>query len=157
MKLNHHEGHLSMKIKLEPTKDLLDLDESERIRWAIALESGEYEQGIKVLYSERGYCCLGVWERINGSKDSDLVGLTYPTQIDNPTRISRANNSIKYPPLPEDIKPACHKGINYTFDSLNDGFSMYIDEYKILLKLNFNEIAQLLRGNSVEIGGVALT
>ena len=128
-----------MKIKLEPTKDLLDLDESERIRWAVDLETGEYEQGRCGLLKYGQYCCLGVWEWINGHEDSEIKGLTLPDTLKNPTRISGK--------LPQHIYAASSSDGKFLLYQLNDGFVVN-EKY---FRLNFNQIAQLLRGNSIEI------
>jgi hypothetical protein len=38
------------------------------MKWADALESGEYEQARRVLFGGNGYCCLGVLYRVMGEE-----------------------------------------------------------------------------------------
>ena len=128
-----------MKIKLEPSKDLLRLDESERIRWATELESGKYEQGKGFLFSDGKYCCLGVWQSCNGHKDTEMDSLRLPTELTNPTSID--GEGLQY-------IIATKNGT--TFATLNDGFERDLHRFSC----SFNQIAQLLRGNEIEVMGI---
>ena len=140
---------------LTPTKELLDLPEDERIAWAEALESGRHEQ-----YQNGGWagsnqsCCLhvkaiedfnsGVWasspcdmEQFNPDLGDDwdwsihsLIGEKRLADM----IIATASN---YKNLP---KHCCSNRIG--FIELNDVFF-----------LTFPQIAQIIRGNEVEVEG----
>ena len=120
-----------MSTTYTPTDELLATPEADRIRWAEALESGEYKQGYRRMFVNGSYCCLGVWERINGALESGLLKKALPLAMYNPTHLGDR--------LPQYIKFATSgDGIRHSPQLLNDdcGFT-------------FPEIAQLLRGNSV--------
>lgn len=59
--------------------------------WIKALESGKYIQAQESLYGpvdeynsdEYGYCCLGVFERVNGTNVSDMLGFGLPSDMYN--------------------------------------------------------------------------
>lgn len=57
-------------------------------RWVEALESGEYKQTKQMLRNKNGYCCLGVWckldrlARWNGESYEALVG-DEPERLDD--------------------------------------------------------------------------
>lgn len=114
-----------------PTTELLALNEADRMKWAEALESGKYSQCNSELFNGSGYCCLGVWERINGHTDEGLSKRGLPTSLDNPTRIDDV--------LPQAIWVThTSGGLPLYFPNLNDTYDF-----------SFAEIAQLLRGNEV--------
>ena len=122
---------MSKTITYKPTEELLALDESERIRWAIDLECGEFDQGKGKLFDGKRYCCLGVWEWINGTEDEEIFDRGIPSMLNNPPRIGDV--------LPCSIYCAeVDSGDVFTFFALNDN-----------QQFTFKEIAQLLRGNNV--------
>lgn len=59
---------------------LSEQDKQDRIKWAEALESGEYEQGQNRLHDfvENTYCCLGVAEKIGLCKVRDARYSVHP-------------------------------------------------------------------------------
>ena len=121
-----------------PTPELLAIPEPDRIRWAEALESGEYEQTFAgSLFDSGSYCCLGVWDQIN-----DCI---YKTQ----EQYESHGSFLAFYPLSKipnfDVKDhrlpraAECDGLDYAFHTLND--SLYF---------TFPQIAQLLRGNEIK-------
>lgn len=52
----------------------LEEQKANRIKWAEALESGEYEQCQRVLRDGYGYCCLGVLCVLSGAWLYDIKG-----------------------------------------------------------------------------------
>ena len=133
--------------KFVPHEDLLALDEKERIRWAEALESGDYKQGTGALFDPKcGYCCLGVWESINGATDSQMATCSRPSTME--LRAGGAEATLIDDGRPESVFAAKKEDkigdeVSYfplRFMSLNDSIGM-----------SFDQIAQILRGNSVEV------
>lgn len=134
-------------ITFRPNEDLLSkVSEAERIRWAEALESGEYVQGMESLAfwkHEEGkphneptlcHCCLGVLAHIQG----------HELNPEDPQPLLGDGNTLDGVDM-EDISAAVYdddSGVSHltAFYNLNDDH-----------RLTFAEIAQLLRGNSVSV------
>ena len=118
-----------------PTAELLALPEGERIIWAEALESGEYEQGFGRLWEDGRYCCLGVLESINGRSDAAMRTINLPSGFADPVCIGG-----KRPEHVPFATAGCFPNWKGTPDILNDD-----------IRLTFLEIAALLRGQSIEV------
>ena len=129
-----------------PTPELLAIPEPDRIRWAEALESGEYEQGTEGhLIDVCGrYCCLGVWDQINGFQYGSVQEWGNIPQ--NPISMKLGFLPIsEIPNFPIDADKrlpyvATDGGIPVALHTLNDSRGM-----------TFPQIAQLLRGNEVGV------
>jgi len=79
----------------------LSMDKELKMRWADALDSGEYQQGYGHLFKDNKYCCLGVlaqledplwvstyWERSPG------LGMQSGLSYENVCELARRNDGM---------------------------------------------------------------
>lgn len=114
------------------------------LRWIKALESGKYNQGEGVLYGtkntedgEYGFCCLGVFEKVQGTPVETMPNITYPSHLKKPHRVKVINRKTGQCSLvfPEDIGLRGTKTNSFITPSVaNDSVGM-----------NFQQIAAALR------------
>ena len=114
-----------------PTPELLALDEAGRIKWAEALESGEYTQGFTRLFRDGKCCPLAVLALANGVAESLL------------------SSADRYQHIP-------NLGCDDIFHLQFAIQSCSLDHFKVWdlndnHRLTFPQIAQLLRGNPVSV------
>jgi len=59
------------------------MTESQREQWAVALESGKYQQTFGVLKDTKGYCCLGIANELFGFglRDDNWTGDPLPYEF----------------------------------------------------------------------------
>ena len=140
--------------KYTPTEELMAVSAERRSKLSAALRSGEFLQGMGMLYqeSENGkecFCCLGVDQAINGIEPISMEGLTMPSELGNSRSMPREGEELA------EVIAACSRrvdesGLSYesehnyttknTLDSLNDSEA-----------LSFEQIADLLDGHEVTV------
>ena len=132
-------------ITLTSTDKLLALDEVERLKWAEALESGKYKQGMGRLFSNGCYCCLGVYESICGVSDELLDNKAFPRDLKSERHHIEGGDYSTVKFCEDDIEVKS----NFQANELNDGIIFHGSSNGYTL--DFYQIAQLLRGIAVQL------
>lgn len=120
-----------------PHPEILAVNEAQRIEWAEALESGEYEQCKAFMYNGTGFCCLGVLELIKGRPKHVMLNKTTPARLSDPFRL----NSLEGLRLPQNIGIA----------STNLYPKLIAENLNDRKHLAFPQIARLIRGMPVVV------
>ena len=129
------------------------------LKWADALESGEYSQTRNVLRDENGYCCLGVLCDVSKLgewiKHDDEDGLLDPEQLFTYKCFDEGERNDV---LPEDVMGFIGDYSDTNPYILEEGGSDFIARGKVefselndTLGLNFKQIAAIIR-LGVELG-----
>jgi hypothetical protein len=105
-----------------------NLDPELKVKWLVALRSGDFEQGKGRLHEDGHYCCFGVLARVAGHTIEELG--SYPCLAFVDSALARSIEGSNYG----------GRGVQCQLECMNDGVSGH-------RKHTFSEIADYVEAN----------